>query len=83
MSYRFVAYHDLSFCWADVGRGEILVDVAAVVVRERVLESPGRPVLDRDDAPDAKLLHQGRVVAQVVQLRTVTQGAAVVDQRSV
>ena len=42
--------HDLSVGGVDVGRGVVLVDVAAVVVRERVLQPPRRPVLDVDDA---------------------------------
>ena len=46
--------HDLSVGGVDVGRGVVLVDVAAVIVRERVLQPPRRPVLDVDDAPDAE-----------------------------
>ena len=46
--------HDLSVGGVDVGRGVVLVDVATVVVRERVLQPPRRPVLDVDDAPDAE-----------------------------
>ena len=46
----FVSDHDLSVGGVDVGRGVVLVDVAAVVVRERVLQPPRRPVLDVDDA---------------------------------
>ena len=46
--------HDLSVGGVDVGRGEVLVDVAAVVVRERVLQPPRSPVLDVDDATDAE-----------------------------
>ena len=45
--------HDLSVGGVDVGRGVVLVDVAAVVVRERVLQPPRRPILDVDDAPHA------------------------------
>ena len=49
-----MADHDLSVGGVDVGRGVVLVDVAAVVVRERVLQPPRSPVLDVDDAPDAE-----------------------------
>ena len=49
-----VSDHDLSVGGVDVGRGVVLVDVAAVIVRERVLQPPRRPVLDVDDAPDAE-----------------------------
>ena len=45
--------HDLSVGGVDVGRGVVLVDVAAVVVRERVLQPPRRPVLDVDYATHA------------------------------
>ena len=48
-----VSDHDLSVGGVDVGRGVVFVDVAAVVVRERVLQPPRRPVLDVDDATHA------------------------------
>ena len=51
--------HDLSVGGVDVGRGVVLVDVAAVVVRERVLQPPRSPVLDVDDAPDAEEEEEG------------------------
>ncbi len=69
--------HDLPGGGLDVRRGEALVDVAAVVVCERVGEAPRRPVLDGDDAPHAELLHQRVVVPQVQQRRPVERGPVV------
>ena len=62
-----MADHDLPVGRVDVRRGELVGDVAAVIVGERVLQSPRRPVLDVDDAAHGELLHQRRVVPQLVE----------------
>lgn len=77
-----MSQHDLPVGGVDVGRRVVVVDVPAVVVRERVLESPRRPVLDVDQAPHAELLHQRGVVAEVVQTGRV-QGGSVVHKGAV
>ncbi len=46
--------HDLPGGRLHVPGRELVVDVAAVVVRQGVLEPPRRPVLDVDHAADAK-----------------------------
>jgi hypothetical protein len=76
-SYLFVPEHDLSVGWVHVWRGKVVVNVAAVVVGKGVLELPRRPVLDVDDAAHAKLLHQRRVVTEVVQRRVLQRGTVV------
>lgn len=70
-----MADHDFSVGRVNVRSGKVVGYVAAMIVRERVLEPPGRPVLDVDDAAHGELLHQRRVVPQV------EEGALVRQQR--
>ena len=68
--------HHFSLCRHDIWSRIVIVDVSAVIVRQRIFQFPGCPVLDVDDAPHAVLLH--RVVPQLVQRRPV-QRVPVVD----
>ena len=79
-----MADHDFPVGGINIGRGKVFGYVAAVIVRERVFQSPCGPVLYVDDAADRKLFHERRVVSQVVKGALVWQeGGPVVHERAI
>ena len=67
--YLFVSEHDLPGGWPDIDGCVHFVDVSAMVVREGVLQSPRRPVLNVEQAPHAVVFQT--VVLQVLKARPV------------
>ena len=52
MTYRFMTEDDLPHGRVYVNSWIVFVDIAAMIVGQRVSELPARPVLYRDDTPD-------------------------------